>query len=185
MSDECAKIIRLKVHEISKINVRGDQYLMILQEASGKRKMPILLNKREAEDLLFAANRDPKFHAPWSQVIKNLSQQFGFIVEGIILYELRDSRYIAQVQLSQNGNDIRMEMDGIHAIILALTFRCPIFIDEELFKCQYSRPDAQGSLALPIDTLSISMLQEALHDAIREENYELASHIRDEINRRK
>ena len=40
-------------------------------------------------------------------------------------------------------------------------------------------------LSIPVNTISDEMLQTALDKAIREENYEMASHLRDEINRRK
>ncbi len=183
--NEATKIIRLKVHEISKIHVRDAQYLLILKEVGGKRLMPVLADKREAEDLLFASNREPKFHAPWTQVMKALGVQFGLIVEGVILSEIRNSRYLAQVQMQHEGTPMSMEMDAIQALIMALTFRCPIFIEEELFERQYNRSDAQGAVSLPIDALTVPMLEDALRDAIREENYELASHLRDEINRRR
>jgi hypothetical protein len=40
-------------------------------------------------------------------------------------------------------------------------------------------------LSIPVNTISDEMLQSALDKAIKDENYEMASHLRDEINRRK
>ena len=45
-------------------------------------------------------------------------------------------------------------------------------------------PHATG-IAIPINTMDSHRLSEALQHAIDDENYELASYIRDEINRRK
>ena len=42
-----------------------------------------------------------------------------------------------------------------------------------------------GSVSLPINSLNVALLKEALENAIREENYELASQLRDELKRRK
>jgi protein-arginine kinase activator protein McsA len=40
------------------------------------------------------------------------------------------------------------------------------------------------SIAIPINTMDLSCLKSALKDAVENENYELASQLRDEINRR-
>lgn len=58
-------------------------------------------------------------------------------------------------------------------------------MDERLFLKQSSVYDmkAQG-VSLPVNTLSSSMLRKAMEKAIAAENYELASQLRDELNRR-
>jgi protein-arginine kinase activator protein McsA len=40
-------------------------------------------------------------------------------------------------------------------------------------------------MQMPINGISEEMLEEALKKAIENENYEMASHLRDELNRRK
>ena len=45
------------------------------------------------------------------------------------------------------------------------------------------RENSRG-VSLPVNTISDKMLQSALEKAILEENYELASHLRDEKKRR-
>ena len=44
---------------------------------------------------------------------------------------------------------------------------------------------ASPSMALPVNVLTIEMLEEALNKAIKDENYELASTLKMEIERRK
>jgi hypothetical protein len=70
-----------------------------------------------------------------------------------------------------------------------LTLICddiPLYIEENLMKrqCVDYDPKATG-IAIPINTMDRRRLNEALRQAIEVENYELASHLRDEINRRK
>ena len=43
--------------------------------------------------------------------------------------------------------------------------------------------DARG-VAMPLNTLSMEMLEQALQRSIEEERYELAKQLKDEINRR-
>lgn len=72
------------------------------------------------------------------------------------------------------------------AILLSLITQATIYIEEGLFLRQSVeyRKDSPG-VALPVNAISDEMLQKALDKAIIEEKYELASHLRDEINRRK
>lgn len=60
----------------------------------------------------------------------------------------------------------------------------PIYMDFDLFMRQ-SMPVEKGcNLAVPLNTLDSKLLQVELDKAIETENYELASLLRDEINRR-
>ena len=44
---------------------------------------------------------------------------------------------------------------------------------------------SSNGVAMPLNAISNKMLQEALDKAVEDENYELASHLRDEMRRRK
>lgn len=63
--------------------------------------------------------------------------------------------------------------------------KIPVYIDEKLFIRQSSQFDIRSKgVVLPVNTLSISMLRKALEKAVSDENYELASQLRDEMRRR-
>ena len=70
-------------------------------------------------------------------------------------------------------------------LILAYTFNSPITIGESLLAQQYMRELDGGLYSMPVNSVNIEALKEALERAIEEENYELASQLRDEIERRK
>lgn len=64
--------------------------------------------------------------------------------------------------------------------------KIPLYIDEELFLRQSSKFNMKADgVALPVNALPVSMLEKSLGKAVAAENYELASQLRDEINRRK
>ena len=44
---------------------------------------------------------------------------------------------------------------------------------------------SSSGVAMPLNAISNKMLKEALDNAVANENYELASHLRDEMRRRK
>ena len=47
------------------------------------------------------------------------------------------------------------------------------------------REVGNGTYSMPVNSVSIEALKEALKRAVEDENYELASQLRDEIERRK
>ena len=71
------------------------------------------------------------------------------------------------------------------AVILAYTFGCSVTISEALLERQYMREVGDGMYSIPVNSVNIEALKEALQRAVEEENYELASQLRDEIERRK
>ncbi len=72
------------------------------------------------------------------------------------------------------------------AILVAYIGHISIFIDKDLMEVQ-SVPYKSGScgLSVPINAINNEMLQSAMEKAVSDENYELASRLRDEIKRRK
>nr|MBP7473202.1 bifunctional nuclease family protein [Prevotella sp.] len=72
------------------------------------------------------------------------------------------------------------------AILLSYISSLPIYISSSLMRRQSAPHSAQSSaMALPINSISDEMLQNALDKAIENEDYKVASYLRDEINNRK
>ncbi len=71
------------------------------------------------------------------------------------------------------------------AVLLSLVGNIPLYIESGLMRRQSVayRENSRG-VSLPVNTISDEMLQAALDKAIADENYELASHLRDEKQRR-
>ena len=72
------------------------------------------------------------------------------------------------------------------AVLLAYISKIPLYIEAGLMQKQ-SVEYYRGSkgMALPVNSISNEMLRSALDKAIKDEDYELASHLRDEMRRRK
>ena len=68
------------------------------------------------------------------------------------------------------------------AVLLSMVADIPIFISETLMRQHTGK---KTGVTVPINAISIPMLEESLKKAIDSENYEMASKLRDEINKRK
>ena len=71
------------------------------------------------------------------------------------------------------------------AVALALRYRCPMYATEEVIESEHLHDLGEGKFSVPITSVSLQMLEEALALAVEKEDYEQASHLRDEIRRRK
>lgn len=87
------------------------------------------------------------------------------------------------VLMSEKGDTARLRMSD--AVLLMMISDIPLYIEENLMKRQSTAFDETATgIAIPINTMDEPRLQMALKHAIDEENYELASQLRDEIKRR-
>ena len=63
----------------------------------------------------------------------------------------------------------------------------PLYIEESLWEMQSTKylGDQAKGFSLPLNTLSVGMLKQAMQKCIDDENYEGAQHIKEELERRK
>ena len=110
-------------------------------------------------------------------LVKLLSGRYELMIFGIY-----DGQYQV-VLMDEYGNSKRMRMTD--AVLLSLISNIPMFIEGTLMakQCVPFNENAMG-IAIPINTMDVARLKVALEHAVDEENYELASQLRDEINKR-
>ncbi|MBP5338141.1 MAG: UvrB/UvrC motif-containing protein [Prevotella sp.] len=94
--------------------------------------------------------------------------------------------YDGQYQVAMMGNDgetVRLRMSD--AVLLTLMSDIPLYIEEGLMARQSVPFEEKATgIAIPINTMDVGRLKLVMQKAVDEENYELASQLRDEIKRR-
>lgn len=100
----------------------------------------------------------------------------------MLILGLYDGQY--QVVLTDDvGNSSRLRMSD--AVLLSLISNIPLYIEDGLMQRQCFPFDEKAmSVAIPINTMDLPRLRSALEKAVENENYELASQLRDEIRKR-
>lgn len=85
--------------------------------------------------------------------------------------------------MNDMGDTVRLRMSD--AVLLSLISKIPLYIENGLMQRQCVPFDEHAqSVAIPINTMDVKCLRHALQQAVDDENYELASQLRDEIRRR-
>ena len=87
------------------------------------------------------------------------------------------------VMMDDIGNSLPLRISD--AVLLSLISDIPLYIENHLMERQcFPYDEKSQSIAIPINTMDLLRLKSALDHAVENENYELASQIRDEINKR-
>lgn len=176
--------VRLKIKSVSAVAGSDDIGLIVLVDSEEIRQITlpcdrnmlyqfgIRMNGTDTEGML-----PETFHKFLSY--SDMEELYEILFTGV-----KDGRY--EVRLSHPYRPENIPMRASDAVLLSLVANIPIYISMSLMMSQ-SSPYVKNSrgVSLPINILSSDLLSSALHSAVRDENYELASHIRDELNRRK
>jgi bifunctional DNase/RNase len=181
-------IRELRVQTVSKCTKDGSMYLAILQEREGKRILPVLIDRNDAVHLLKKMKEDHVSAIPSSleDVMYTVFLQSGLDIEEVRIATVQAGVTYCHI-LYHDHETYRMirNCKAADGLVLAYTFDSPITIKEELLEQQYMREMGDGLYSMPMNSVNIEALEEALKRAIEDENYELASRLRDEIERRK
>ncbi len=116
------------------INEASDQQIIVLKERHGERGFPIVIGIVE----VFAIDRRlkgikpprPMTHDLLDSVIENL----GAKIEKIIINDLRDHTFYAQIHFSANGRTFEIDSRPSDAIALGAGTNTPIYVAEHVFE---------------------------------------------------
>lgn len=94
-----------------------------------------------------------------------------------------DGQYQVVLMEMEHGQTVRIRISD--AVLLSIISHVPLYIEERLMQRQGVPFDEHAKgIAIPINSMDTPRLKTALQNAVEEENYELASQLRDEIKRR-
>lgn len=177
--------IKLFLQQATEVVGEEKEGLLILTDSFQERQLAVPCNSRMYDEFRLRMN-NPKHQAELSDVLfKVIKWQTELSLE-LVIVSVDNGHYSAI--LSNTDSLEQVPIDGAEAVLLNYISKdkIPLFIDEKLFLKQSSVYDMKAKgVSLPVNTLSSSMLRKALERAIAAENYELASQLRDELNKRK
>lgn len=173
----------------------GGAYALILNEVSGKRRLPIIIGTFEAQAIALELEHIKPPRPMTHDLLKNVIQSFGAELNQVFINDLSEGTFYAQIIYRQNGEQLEQDARPSDAIALAIRFNAPIFVAEEILDEAgiISEPEEEeGGLSSirgedkpAAEMTKLEKLENDLQTAIETENYEKAARLRDEIKKLK
>ena len=193
--------IKLEIAGLSYSQTQSGAYALVLAEANGKRRLPIIIGGFEAQAIAIELENMTPSRPLTHDLFKNFAEQYQITINEVIIYNLVEGIFFAKLYCEQNGVEIQIDSRTSDAIALAVRFECPIYTyefvlsqagiilededqnedDSDLIDEEYDIDDFNAD---PVDRLTLNELETKLKESIENEDYESASKIRDEIKRR-
>lgn len=197
--------IKLNVLGISYSQTQTGAYALVLAEESGNRRIPIIVGGFEAQAIAIQLEGLKPARPLTHDLFFNFSNKFGITLQEINIHKLEEGVFYSQLTCFDGTKIIEIDSRTSDAIALALRFKCPIYTTEGILEKagiiidfeqdnenmseesvdheDYQEKDSSKNETL--SELTLDELNKFLADAVKDEDYEKASQIRDEINRRK
>lgn len=164
---------------VSEIVGTEDLGLLILTDTSSERQISIVCDKAMAVQIELRMKNTPITDIMLPEVLcKSMKIEMNMKIE-LLIDGLVNGQY--RTFICNNETEEKFLIRASDAVLLSLVGNIPLYIEENLMRRQavIYREKSKG-VSLPVNTISDDMLQTALEKAIAEENYELASRLRDE-----
>lgn len=159
-------------------------YVMILKERDGNRKIMVAIGANEAQAIAFAlkgiATKRPITH----DLFRSLANALGAKMKCATIGKISDGTFYSQLLYQQGDAICQIDSRTSDAVAIALRAGAPIYIDEELLNRVGVHDVFNGAISVPISVADTDTLRTVLDKAVKEENYELAMKIKEEIDSR-
>lgn len=195
--------IKLNILGLSFSQTQSGAYTLVLGEDDGHRRLPIIIGGFEAQAIAVELENMTPTRPLTHDLFKNFAISYKIEITEVIIYNLKEGVFYSKLICTDGNNEKEIDARTSDAIAMAVRFNCPIYtyewilsqagvamdnesltIDEPREKPREKTKERKRTPA-EFSSLSEEELKESLMKAIDEEAYELASKIRDELNKRK
>jgi len=115
-----------------RVELPHNQPIVLLKEQQGERYLPIWIGAVEATAIAFALQGVEPPRPLTHDLMRDLLSGLHVAVERIVVTELRDGTFYAEIHLSSGEEPIVVSSRPSDAIALAVRVRVPIFADESV-----------------------------------------------------
>lgn len=180
----------------------GGAYALVLGEVEGNRRLPIIIGAFEAQAIALELEKIQPPRPMTHDLLRDTFDMLGAEVMDVVVDELREGTFYAKVRFVHDGEEGQLDARPSDAVALAVRVDAPIYVapsvlneagiptEDEGVSALGTTPSAAAAAGeeeeerdLPLSPLE--RMEEQLSEAIEEEDYERAAHLRDEIARLK
>ncbi|MCH2448720.1 MAG: bifunctional nuclease family protein [Gracilimonas sp.] len=174
----------------------GGAYALILSEAEGNQRLPIIIGSFEAQAIALELENIKPPRPMTHDLLKNFVLSFNTEIKQVFINDLSEGTFYAQIIYERDNQLIEIDARPSDAIALAVRFNAPIYVNQEVLdeagittepEHQTLEEALKGEETTPgqKELSQLEKLEAELKTAIETENYEKAAKIRDRISKLK
>lgn len=192
---------KLIIRGISYSQTQSGAYALLLEHEETSVKLPVVIGNFEAQSISLGLEKDinpprPLTHDLFTQFVKNTN----FKIESVIIYQIKDGVFFSNINFKNPLSDEELILDArtSDAVAMAVRFDAPIFTTSDVLseagilleldetpKVEDEETDSDDvSDFNDLSGISLDELSLLLADAVKEEDYDTALRLQEEIKRR-
>ena len=115
-----------------RVELPGNQPIVLLKEREGERYLPIWIGTSEATAIAFALQGVVTARPMTHDLLKTILDELAVNVSRILITELREGTFYATIEMGRNGSALEISSRPSDAIALAVRLGVPIFAHEDV-----------------------------------------------------
>lgn len=180
-------------------------YTLVLHSPKSKIQLPVLIGKFEAQSIAMEMENMQSDRPLTHDLFANTLKHFNIQITEIRIERLVEGIYYSTILFQKEGLPVSIDSRTSDAIAMAMKFKCPIFVTQNILdeagfedddkesefdtpgrpEIDQLEPQAKTLKKNPFEELPLEELEQLLEEAISVEDYSKAARIRDEIAKRK
>lgn len=191
---------KLIIRGISYSQTQSGAYALLLEHEETSVKLPVVIGNFEAQSISLGLEKDLKPPRPLTHdLFSKFVTSTHYTLESVIIYQIIDGVFFSNINFknTENGEELILDARTSDAVAMAVRFDAPIYTTEQVLNeagilLEIENSNESVSSETTYDTgetsdlrkLSMEELNTLLEDAVKEEDYDLAMEIQEELKRR-
>ncbi|WP_300670615.1 bifunctional nuclease family protein [Soonwooa sp.] len=193
---------RLIIRGISYSQTQSGAYALLLEHEETGVKLPVVIGNFEAQSISLGLEKDiqpprPLTHDLFTSFVKSTQYKLG----SVVIYQILDGVFFSNLVFINNISDEELILDArtSDAVAMAVRFDAPIFTTEQVlseagilleisepeeFSAEVQEEKEEQTETNNLSSLSSQDLSQLLDDAVKEEDFDTALKIQEEIKKR-
>ncbi len=184
------KKIELNIIALAQSESSKDNFVIILEEQKGFRRLPITIGAFEAQAIAVSLERMRPNRPLTHDLFKNTLEAAEIKLTEVIITSLEGGVFHASlIGTKADGSPLQVDARSSDAIAMAIRFDCPIFTTEAIMDEAGVALDSPSKAFTnkrgSFSEYSLQELEQLLKQVLAKEDYESATKIRDAIENKK
>lgn len=179
--------IRLKVLGLSYSQIRTGAYALILAEADGPGRIPVVIGPSEAQSIAIRMESITPPRPMTHDLFVSFAHAFGVTLREVFIYRFEDGIFSSELTFTDGERTVTVDSRTSDAIAIAMRTSAPIYttraiLEETGFEVEESiaedLPDDEEVPQAPkLENYAVEELERTLQKLIADENYEEAARV--------